>query len=1192
VKARSERLEWQEDEILVLADGFTRKTASELETLDLPGVVVTTEDEDEGNVYRLGRYHLATALNRPATYTLQVGWEHLRVTRGDKVRFVHDVPLIGVGQARIKAITVGGDGFVDSLVLDDVFDMEQASFRMLVRNVGGNQSFTAFSPVDPQTRVWTPATNVAAGDIAVGDLAIVEELMQESVDLIVTSVRPKPDESAELQLVDAVPAVLDADSGAIPPYSPVITEPRDPATAGLPPAPVVISAYSSSLTQIVLPDLSVRPRIAVQLAPFVTGSAAEGVTLQLRWSDAEAEAAWVYGEKVAAGEYTLLTGALEEGESYRVEVSAVGADGKTRGWVSAGSPLVASLTPPPPPAITLTVTPATVADASGAGRRPAIRIAWSVLGNTTLRVTWQLRVKATGAVMQTGLFAESSDGYLTISEAILPNVEYQVRASFVTGAPALRTWSAWFSVTSDDLRISAADIADDLRDRIDTAFERHDQALEDVESGTIRELLDAIEGSLGSLDNETSLQDQIGVERDRLDVQIPRIYEAEEAQDDILQSLMDLSEAQFATDTVIRDAGIYVSPEDGTVKITAVEYLENRYSDVQFNLDAVESELSLRATVAYVNQALAEAVLDPSQIPLLDDITLRLSNAEATISAEEAQVQLLTDTLTVEGGLVTMNTVTAELDSLNNALELRVTSADFDVVEARLSAAEVTLTALPDNAAITESVEASRIIGNDLADGQQLSIVEAWARFTGDEAIRTAEAQAREDLRSYINENDEAISERVTLLDVEVADSRAQIEQRLTTQASETEALSESLTQTQVDLADAETGLAATVETLEETRGRVEKTEAGLAAASESRTFLLASVRQGEEMEEAQLAAAWDAFSELEAVKAGVAVALREQKASVTEGLEAEASERLLLGAALIDARAAIEDESRVRVTADDALASRAAVIEATLNTPGGVLARISTIEGAYVDADGAVAAVEQKISAEYGDLEALAEATAFAKAGLDGIVSGFVWRLNDQDVMEMVSVSEGTDGATVTYRLAADYVHITGLTQIDDAVLISLAAAEAFIGALEVDTLNIKQGAVVVPSHVQSAAVEALPTTWQTIAVLNFARTAGVRTQIEFGGQMAGVPPFAVYGDGASAEFRVVRSGSVFAGNLFHTSGFKGARNSYSFTVEDTNTAGGTVTYSVQAKNYPHNRHDKTAQIIYPWLRATQYKR
>ncbi|NDV53900.1 host specificity factor TipJ family phage tail protein, partial [Salipiger sp. PrR003] len=461
VKARSERLEWQEDEILVLADGFTRQTASELETLDLPGVVVTAEDEDEGNVYRLGRYHLASALNRPATYTLQVGWEHLRVTRGDKVRFVHDVPLIGVGQARIKAITVGGDGFVDSLALDDVFDFDQDSFRMLVRNVGGNQSFTALSPVAPQTRVWTPATNVAAGDIAVGDLVIVEELMQESVDLIVTSVRPKPDESAELQLVDAVPAILDADSGTIPPYSPVITAPRDPATAGLPPAPVVISAYSSSLTQLVLPDLSVRPRIAVQLAPFVTGAAAEGMTLQLRWSDAEAEAAWVYGEKVAAGEYTLLTGVLEEGESYRVEVSAVGADGKTRGWVSAGV-VAATMAPPAPPLISASAAAFEIPDDAGRGRRPGILLSWVVPPNKSLRVTWQLRIAATGALVQRGLFAEASEGSVLISDGLVPNIAYQVRASFVTGASDQRSWTSWMDVTTDDVRL--------VRDDLDTAL--------------------------------------------------------------------------------------------------------------------------------------------------------------------------------------------------------------------------------------------------------------------------------------------------------------------------------------------------------------------------------------------------------------------------------------------------------------------------------------------------------------------------------------------------------------------------------------------------------------------------------------------------------------------------------------------------------------------------------------------------
>ena len=67
--------------------------------------------------------------------------------------------------------------------------------------------------------------------------------------------------------------------------------------------------------QILAPDLSARPRIAVQLAPFASATILEGVTLQLRWRDAEDLSAWNYGETVTAGEYNLTTRALDEGET-------------------------------------------------------------------------------------------------------------------------------------------------------------------------------------------------------------------------------------------------------------------------------------------------------------------------------------------------------------------------------------------------------------------------------------------------------------------------------------------------------------------------------------------------------------------------------------------------------------------------------------------------------------------------------------------------------------------------------------------------------------------------------------------------------------------------------------------------------------------------------------------------------------
>ena len=122
---------------------------------------------------------------------------------------------------------------------------------------------------------------------------------------------------------------------------------------------------------------------------------------------------------------------------------------------------------------------------------------------------------------------------------------------------------------------------------------------------------------------------------------------------------------------------------------------------------------------------------------------------------------------------------------------------------------------------------------------------------------------------------------------------------------------------------------------------------------------------------------------------------------------------------------------------------------------------RIETIEGSYVDANGAISAVEQRISAEYGDLEALASATAFAEAGLDGIAAGYVWKVNGQSLLELVSVQYGTGGPVSTFKIAADYVQITGIAQIDSAVLQSLTTESAFINNLTVGTINYADGSV-----------------------------------------------------------------------------------------------------------------------------------
>lgn len=110
------------------------------------------------------------------------------------------------------------------------------------------------------------------------------------------------------------------------------------------------------------------------------------------------------------------------------------------------------------------------------------------------------------------------------------------------------------------------------------------------------------------------------------------------------------------------------------------------------------------------------------------------------------------------------------------------------------------------------------------------------------------------------------------------------------------------------------------------------------------------------------------------------------------------------------------------------------------------------------VTASEAVSAVEQTVSAQFGSLAAMAQTLTTTKATVDGIEASYVLRLNGSNVLEAVSVGDGTDGGSVvTARLSPDYLQITGLTQIDTAVIADLASSNALI-----DNLTLGRGQIV----------------------------------------------------------------------------------------------------------------------------------
>lgn len=137
-------------------------------------------------------------------------------------------------------------------------------------------------------------------------------------------------------------------------------------------------------------------------------------------------------------------------------------------------------------------------------------------------------------------------------------------------------------------------------------------------------------------------------------------------------------------------------------------------------------------------------------------------------------------------------------------------------------------------------------------------------------------------------------------------------------------------------------------------------------------------------------------FLDGQAVRETTAFGRREISTQVVDGISAEASERLLL-ASKVDQNAAV----------------------------------ITQVAATRVTAEGAVAAVNQQIVASYGSVTALAEATAFAEATIDGISSGFVWSLGGDDVLSLVRVDDGETEPVTTARIKGDYIKLDGTVEV-----------------------------------------------------------------------------------------------------------------------------------------------------------------
>jgi hypothetical protein len=250
-------------------------------------------------------------------------------------------------------------------------------------------------------------------------------------------------------------------------------------------------------------------------------------------------------------------------------------------------------------------------------------------------------------------------------------------------------------------------------------------------------------------------------------------------------------------------------------------------------------------------------------------------------------------------------------------------------------------------------------------------------------------------------------------------------------------------------------------------------------------------------------------------------------------------------------------------------------------------------MEATRVDAAGAVSAVEQRIQAEFASLTAMAEATTYAKAQADGINAGYVLRLNDENIFEFVSAGDGTDGVKVTGKIDTDYLHLTGLSQLDEALIRELAVSTAFVeefvaGDASVDTLQIAGNAVTVPARFFRGGVVEFtsPTTWKHVIAVTLNRE-GYATDLEFSSAFDG------YGDGV-IELGFFR-GSTLLQTAHQATAPDGRQSHINLTVSDFDTGTGPTQYEVKARKLNGNLTggwNATTRLFKRRLKAVQFKR
>lgn len=315
---RNAEKDYAQDERIVYNDGYS-------EFGEVPGTVAATLFEaievqsctNSDLAWKIGRRYFAAAKLRPETHTFTMDIENLVALRGDRIKLVHDVPLVGIGDGRIKEVfyddTDPDNILVTGIAIDDTVGVPTEGtyytrirlsdgtllYKELVTAVGNHQDFMFAVPF------------AAVDSPAAGDLCLFVEAGGE-LDLIILSVTPHSDLSATLTCINYAPEVFTPEQGTIPSWSSNITTPLEFIR---PNAPIFAGAVTDETAALRNLDGTILTRAVITLTNPNDNSVILDVKVR-RSGDTEFGAANVLE---ATSERLVLTG-LESGARYDIHL--------------------------------------------------------------------------------------------------------------------------------------------------------------------------------------------------------------------------------------------------------------------------------------------------------------------------------------------------------------------------------------------------------------------------------------------------------------------------------------------------------------------------------------------------------------------------------------------------------------------------------------------------------------------------------------------------------------------------------------------------------------------------------------------------------------------------------------------------------------------------------------------------------